>query len=163
MDRLCQRHQFYPCSGGSVAGNRCDLALVVRAVGFNRGVDELVDGSRNTVLRLQPGQRILVEAVVPDQLHQVAHRHAAVEFFARVSGRSDQAVRIVDGRNLFLAKEIEEFLVLIRVGERRSAGRYRGRGDERDDDHRGGEVADSAGKHGRVSVLPIFFADELWQ
>ncbi|WP_343572359.1 hypothetical protein [Mycobacterium sp.] len=53
-----------------------------------------------------------------------------------------------------MAKEIEEFLVLARIGCRWWAGRYRGRGNEASRNHRGGEAADNAGKHGLVSVLP---------
>ncbi|WP_343708534.1 hypothetical protein [Mycobacterium sp.] len=88
------------------------------------------------------------------QLHQVARRHAAIQFCAHFFGGDDQAVRVIDGGNLFLAKEIEEFLVLARIGCRWWAGRYRGRGNEASRDHRGGEAADDAGKHGLVSVLP---------
>jgi hypothetical protein len=82
----------------------------------------LVDGSGNSVGGIQARERIFVVTVVSDQIHQVAHRHAAVEFGTRFMRRLDEAVRVVDRGNLFLAKEIEELLVLVWVGDGCVAG-----------------------------------------
>jgi hypothetical protein len=82
----------------------------------------LVDGSGDLVGGVQPGERIFVVTVIPDQIHQLAHRHAAIEFGTRFMRRLDEAVRVVDGGNLLLAEEVEELLVLAWVGRGWVAG-----------------------------------------
>jgi hypothetical protein len=138
--------------GRAIGRDRGDLASVVRAVGLHGCDDELVDGSGNSVGGIQPRERIFVVTVVSDQIHQIAHRHAAVEFGTRFTRRFDEAVRVVDRGNLFLAEEIEELLVLVRGGRGGVAGQNRRR-DEEDSGYRGRKLTDDAGKHGRVSVL----------
>src|ERR1700722_11962306 len=66
--------------------------------------------------------------------------------------RFDEAVRVVDRGNLFLAEEIEEPLVLVRVGRGCVAGQNCRR-DEEDSGYRSRKLTDDAGKHGRVPVL----------
>jgi hypothetical protein len=109
-------------TGRMIGRDRGDLASVVRAVGLHGCDDELVDGSGNSVGGIQPRERIFVVTVVSDQIHQIAHRHAAVEFGTRFMRRFDEAVRVVDWGNLFLAEEIEELLVLAWVGRGWVAG-----------------------------------------
>src|ERR1700734_2846530 len=139
--------------GRAIGRDRGDLASVVRAVGLHGCDDELVDGSGNSVGGIQPRERIFVVTVVSDQIHQIAHRHAAVEFGTRFTRRFNEAVRVVDRGNLFLAEEIEELLVLVRVGRGSVAGQKCRRDEEHDSGYRSRKSTDDAGKHGRVSVL----------
>jgi hypothetical protein len=125
--------------------------LVVWAVGLHCCVDELVDGFRNAALRIETRERVLVKPIVSNQFHQVARRHAVVEFAADFMGCVDEARRVIDGGDVFVTEQRQELVVLARVGRRRSTGQNCGAGKDRDGRNQGAGDAGGAGKHGGLS------------
>ncbi len=170
-DDVTLARRLPPCRRGSDAalglsdGLRCDghdLALIVGTVGLHGRVDESVYGCRDAAGGIEAGERVLVIPIVSNQIHQVAHRHAAIEFAANFMGCVDEARHVVDGRDVLVTEQRQKLVILARVGRCRAGGQncdadnYRGGGNQV------ASLADEAGQHGRASVLLKPSPDVLW-
>jgi len=98
------------------------LALIVRAVGLHCRADESIYGFRNATGRIEARERVLVIPIISNQFHQVADRHAVVEFAANFVGCLDEARHVVDWRDAFVTKQCQKLVILARVGRYRTAG-----------------------------------------